>query len=96
LRQEIEHLVGRDAVSRANPFRRLDGPVAREHRQSTQEEPFLAREQAVAPVDSSAQGTLAGQYRPAAGGEQPEPVVQSRCDLLRGKYLHPSRCQLDR
>ncbi len=50
----------------------------------------------MAPFDGGAQGALARRGGPLARGQQPEPVIEARADLLHRQRPDPGRGELDR
>lgn len=100
-RRHHEGLVdeGAERLQGERPAHRLGGgevAAAREDGQPPQHLPFVLVEQLPRPVDDGAQRLLAGQDGAAAGGEQPEAVVEPVGDLAWGQHAQPGGGELDR
>jgi len=100
--EQIEHValgeprLGVRARIGADPFGGLQSAAAAEHRQAGEQGPLGLVEQLPAPVDHRPQGLLPWQRGAAAGGPQPEAVVQAGGDLLGRQRAQPRGGQLDR
>lgn len=87
-----------ERFERDGPAHRFGGgevAAAREDGQPSQDVPFVRVEQVPGPVDDGAQGLLAGQDGTAAGGEQPETVVEPVGDLPQRQHPQPGGGQFD-
>ena len=94
-RQQIEHVVLVDAVASAHLLGGVERPRGRKHRQPAEQLPFDIRQQLVTPVHGRLERPLPCDGRSRAAGQQPEPVLQPRLDLLRREDDDAGGRQLD-
>ena len=92
----LEHLVGGQPVAAADPLGGLQVEPAGEHRCPRPHQPLRFGAQLEAPLHRRPQRPMPRQRRPVAGGQQPEPVIQPRRQLLHRQRPQPGRRQLDR
>ena len=76
-------------------LRRIEGPAAGKHRQSSEEGLLRRIEEIVTPGDRSPQRLLSLRAVPATSGEEREAAVETRQDRLRRQESHARRRQLD-
>ena len=97
-RQAVEQLdlVDRAGVVADDPGRRLGRPAAGEDREPPQQSPVVVGQQVPAPVDQRVERLLPRHRRPAATGEEPEPVAEPPRDVVGRHDGHAGRGELDR
>jgi hypothetical protein len=93
--QQVEDLEFVDPGASAHHLGCFQRPTSREHRQTTEQNPFGFGEQIVAPVEQRAQGLMAWDRRPTPGGKQTEAIVQVVGNLLGAQSRDPRGRQLD-
>ena len=84
LRDAVEHVERIDVVAADDRLGGVEGEPTREHPEAVEDRAFAFVEQVVAPVDRLAQRLVTFHRGAAPAGEQPEPLVETRRDLLRG------------
>jgi hypothetical protein len=89
-RRPGRQLVGADVLGGGQ------GGPAGENGQPARQHLLGRRQQLPAPVDDRPERPVLGQRRPAAPGQQCEPVVQALRELIRGQRAEPHGSQLDR
>ncbi len=94
-RQQIEHVALVDAVAAADLLGGLERPAGGEHGQTAEQLTFDMRQQLVAPVHGRLERPLPRDGCARAAGEQAEPVLQTRLDLLRRQDDDASGRELD-
>ena len=93
-REQLEHLVAVDRITRAHRFGGLQRATSREHRQAAQQ-PLLGRaQQVVGPVDRGAERLMTNACDPPATRE--EPKVEVSGDLTRAHCRDACGGELDR
>ena len=94
--QDVEHLIGAEAVAGTDRRGTLRGDPRREYGHPPGDQPLVFAQEIPAPVDDGAQRLLAGQRGAAASRKQPEAVVEARGDLGNGQRAQPRSRELDR
>ena len=79
-----------------DPGRHRDRPAPAEHRQAPEQAAVLVVEEVPAPIDHRVERLLARDGRPAAPGQQTEPVAQPHRDVVRRHRRDARRRELDR
>ena len=93
--QQVEDVAVIYAAAGTHLLGRFERPSTRKHRQPAEQSAFAVREQLVTPVHRGFEGTLPGDRRPPAAGEQPETIVEPVTDLSDREELHAGGGQLD-
>ena len=81
-------------IERGNRVRGVHSEATGEDAQAAEQYPFLRSQKLVGPVHRSAKCHMAWHHAPAAGGEEPEAVVEGGRDALGGQAPHPDRREL--
>ena len=93
-REQLEHLVAVDRITRAHRFGGLERAPSREHRQAAQQPLLGLAQQVVGPVDRGAERLVALARDPPATRQEPE--VEAPDDLARVHRGDPCGGELDR
>ncbi len=94
--QQVDHLVLLHGTAGRDGLGRLEGERASEGREPRKEGLLGLAEHVEAPVHGGAQRAVPGQRRAAAAGQQAEPIVQPRRDLVWRQGSDPRCRELDR